>query len=259
LQLGVGWLTFFIMNLNYIIFYGAQWEEYHTGVMELGYLNVTEAQLLVMLVHVLTAFWGSSFWLSSFCVAGFCIQYNHLFVLLQAIGAFATLFGNFVSLFKFIRSNNNGQGGVSSIGIMASHLIPVVVGCLGVTAWAKFSPHDIVHTHPHLLLVGQGFFFANLVGRIVLNRVCKENFVWHQPLLVLTVFPFLNVFFFNQVIPELLVLRIFCAVNIIAYLYFAISVIKLITNHLNIYCLKINPPKKQTQVQQQTGGDKKHQ
>lgn len=84
MQIGGGWFCFFLLISFQIAFYAAQWEEYpcyffekwtvpvqranivlhsqlsryHTGVLELGYLNVTEAQIILMVIHLITAFNG---------------------------------------------------------------------------------------------------------------------------------------------------------------------------------------------------------
>jgi hypothetical protein len=90
------------MMFNFVAFYLAQWEEYHTGTLELGYFNVTEAQLLLMIVHLVTFFMGPFFWLRTFTISanldvfGFqvgdiTLQYNTFLFIIQGAGAFLTL------------------------------------------------------------------------------------------------------------------------------------------------------------------------
>lgn len=55
---------------------------YHTGVLDLGYFNVTEAQLSTMALYVATAVLGPSFWLQPVTVFGYTVQYNNLFIAL---------------------------------------------------------------------------------------------------------------------------------------------------------------------------------
>lgn len=48
-----------------VSFYLAQWEEYRTGSMYLGYVNVTEALVASELLLLATAYFGPTFWLVS--------------------------------------------------------------------------------------------------------------------------------------------------------------------------------------------------
>lgn len=51
--------------LGVLSFYLAQWEEYRTGHMYLGYVNVTEALVATELLLLLTAWQGPLFWIVS--------------------------------------------------------------------------------------------------------------------------------------------------------------------------------------------------
>jgi hypothetical protein len=52
-------------------------------VLDLGYFNVTEAQLSTMALYVATAVLGPSVWLNRVeLLGGYSIQYNNLFILL---------------------------------------------------------------------------------------------------------------------------------------------------------------------------------
>jgi hypothetical protein len=76
------------------------------------------------------------------------------------------------------------QKGVVRGSLLYSHLVPVI-SAIGLSyGWAKFSPQRILQTHPTEFVIGLGFLFAYLVGRIVLARVCKDKFSWFQPLVV---------------------------------------------------------------------------
>jgi hypothetical protein len=42
-------------------------------------------------------------------------------------------------------------------------------------AWAVLSPTDISFTHPYVFLLGCGFQFALMMGRIILAHLCDEH------------------------------------------------------------------------------------
>lgn len=100
LQLGPTWVSQYAIIMSMAGFYAAQWEEcvlpavskascahssfwlfrYHTGVLELGYFNVTEAQLMTIALYLATGLLGPSVWLQTVNVMGHTIQLNHLFI-----------------------------------------------------------------------------------------------------------------------------------------------------------------------------------
>jgi len=112
---------------------------------------------------------------------------------------------------------------------------------------AYLSPSDIMKNYRHLLVVGTGFAFGFLVGRMILAHLCDE----HKGLktgmcmsLVFLPFAIANALTakLNEGVPlvdEPLVLLLFCAYTVGLYLYFATSVINEIKNALGIYCFRI--------------------
>jgi len=63
-QVGTGLQAYVALSSVCVTFYLAQWEEYHTGVMSCGngFYGVTEGQLTLVAVHLVTAALGTSFW-----------------------------------------------------------------------------------------------------------------------------------------------------------------------------------------------------
>eukprot|EP01117_Protostelium_nocturnum_P016081 TRINITY_DN6303_c0_g1_i3.p1 TRINITY_DN6303_c0_g1~~TRINITY_DN6303_c0_g1_i3.p1 ORF type:complete len:234 (+),score=56.81 TRINITY_DN6303_c0_g1_i3:49-750(+) len=93
IQVGAGWVAYGLMMVNYIAFYFAQWEEYHTGTLELGVANVTEVQIMLMIVHITTFFVGGKFWTNTISFLGFSLKYSTVLYLVEAGGGFITLCG----------------------------------------------------------------------------------------------------------------------------------------------------------------------
>ena len=78
---------------------------YHTGVLDLGIFNVTEAQLSTMGLYVATALLGPSTWLQTITVFGYTVQYNHLFIALATFPMLQNIFSRYHSHFPFIFRN----------------------------------------------------------------------------------------------------------------------------------------------------------
>ncbi|RKP12839.1 CDP-alcohol phosphatidyltransferase-domain-containing protein, partial [Piptocephalis cylindrospora] len=63
LALGESWYTVFVFNLTTLTFYLSTWEEYHTGVLYLGYINgPTEGLVLSCLTFIASGYWGPHIW-----------------------------------------------------------------------------------------------------------------------------------------------------------------------------------------------------
>jgi len=89
-----------------ITFFAKQWEEYHTSVFELGFVNVTEAQVMTMTVYALTGYLGPNFWLTKTQILGHTVQYNEIAISVCFIGGLPTtlnrhLFSFFENFFAF--------------------------------------------------------------------------------------------------------------------------------------------------------------
>jgi hypothetical protein len=238
MQMGTGWFTFCLLLSFQITFYFAQWEEYHTGVLELGYLNVTEAQIMLMATHLMTAYVGADWWNHVvFEYAGIPFTRKLFPILFQLFGAFFTLLGNIVKILQHIVKERK------SVISVFSHLIPVIAAASFGTLWAYYSPTDIVHGKQAVnYTLALGFLFANLVGKIVLARVCQEQFSAFQPLMILPlVIGLVNALLKQSLFPESSYVIFYLVFCVVCHLHFALTVINLLCNHLKIHCLSIIP------------------
>jgi hypothetical protein len=55
-QVGPGVLLTLIAISTYSVFFMTQWEEYHSGHLDLAVVNVTEIQLFTMIIYILTGY-----------------------------------------------------------------------------------------------------------------------------------------------------------------------------------------------------------
>lgn len=49
------------------LFYCAHWQSYVSGTLRLGRIDVTEAQCMIMLIHILSAVFGPGIWIAKVC------------------------------------------------------------------------------------------------------------------------------------------------------------------------------------------------
>lgn len=133
LQAGTTWISYYALMSALVVFFFAQWEQlkrkklsfsfkyyldenlllrYYLGTLELGVINVTEAQYAVMSMHLLTAIFGTEssfswesvlifqylktgteFWDNAVNIGGYHIPYYFFAALLPALTAIFTTIG----------------------------------------------------------------------------------------------------------------------------------------------------------------------
>lgn len=71
----------------------AQWEEYQTGIMELGYMNVTEIQLMICGFYFYCFYWGPELWTQSITILGYETTVNMIPAAIIMTGTVTTMIG----------------------------------------------------------------------------------------------------------------------------------------------------------------------
>eukprot|EP01090_Pellita_catalonica_P019291 TRINITY_DN6498_c0_g1_i2.p1 TRINITY_DN6498_c0_g1~~TRINITY_DN6498_c0_g1_i2.p1 ORF type:complete len:325 (+),score=16.71 TRINITY_DN6498_c0_g1_i2:58-1032(+) len=173
-----GWIVFWICYFGVVGFWFGQWEEYYTGRLDLGYFGVTEAQLLVIGITITSGYYGASFWQVSVPVFGYEFTIADLVIIASTCSIISLATQNLYAVYK--ESNARGESMVPTL----SKLVPFLSLVALYNLWAYFSSIDIVHLYPYSMYCSFGFYFANLVGRMVLNRVCNQNFNIFQPIMI---------------------------------------------------------------------------
>eukprot|EP01087_Luapelamoeba_hula_P002900 TRINITY_DN1270_c1_g1_i1.p1 TRINITY_DN1270_c1_g1~~TRINITY_DN1270_c1_g1_i1.p1 ORF type:complete len:414 (-),score=66.90 TRINITY_DN1270_c1_g1_i1:52-1182(-) len=230
-----GWWAMYSLTFMMLSFYAAQWQEFYTGALDLGYVNVTEAQIGTMATHLFTAFVGTQWWTNSFLG----LQYSHIFVLLATAPTMYMAGDVFAQMYKYLPQQK------IEYPAAAKTFLPFVTVTLAFTLWAVCSPGDIIHTHPHLFFVAFGTMQANMISRLVLCRVTSLSFAPFQPLpvpvYVVAVLCMLGVLGAGT---ESAALWGAWALSIGGYLYFAYGTVVDICEYLDIGFLFLKEKKK---------------
>ena len=196
------WLPFIGILSVVLPFYMVQWEEYHTGALVLGYVNVTEAQLVSIVVFALSGYYGPRVWAAPLFpgASGSFLQHVSGSTLIFATCAVGALWNMAVPCYKVTRfyllssssshassSHHASSSAPSSFGLLRaySHLGPLAVLTVASYLWISFSPSHILANHPHPLLITIGFLNSCLVGKVILARVCGCQPVSVLPLVLL--------------------------------------------------------------------------
>jgi len=185
--IGANWIIVCVMLLNLTLFYFAQWEEYHRGILELGYFNVTEAQIVVIIHHMISFFLGSKFWLNTISLGPLTLSYNQISFVTVVFSFFGTATVNFRNVMAEIANKK-----LNAIHVYGQ-LIPVLICDFCLIVWVSFT--DVLKTHPHQLLLCYGLIMAVLVGKVVFARVCSMHFSTFQPVTLIMILVALNSYF----------------------------------------------------------------
>ncbi|KAK1284574.1 hypothetical protein QJS10_CPB21g00471 [Acorus calamus] len=144
-----GKTTFWIWVISAIPFYCATWEHFFTNSLILPVINgPTEGLMMIYMFHFFTFFVGAEWWAQDFRIS---------FPFLSWVPLLSHIPGK---KWKHVVGTSNGNS-------LCSTYLAVFLGCY-------LSPSDIMRNYPHLLIVGTGFAFGYLVGRMILAHLCDE-------------------------------------------------------------------------------------
>jgi ethanolaminephosphotransferase len=227
-------LAFFFSSL--IAFFLAQWEEYWTGVIDLGVVGVTEGQMFGMSLYVVACFWGSEVFLTpAFQVWHFHLTYGDCVLSFLTFAFLSTTVTNIVRVNAATKKSDDKFRALLQ-------LLPLFSLTLAFVVWIRHSPANIAITHPIPLLIAAGIFYPACVERMVLCRLTKDE----VPYVYLFTLPaFVGVaqaLLLGNAHYDVLLIRINAVVAVVSYLHFAVAVIWQITSYFNIKAFAINRP-----------------
>ncbi|KAG1361032.1 choline/ethanolaminephosphotransferase 1 [Cocos nucifera] len=247
-----GRTTFWFWVIAAIPFYLATWEHFFTNTLILPIVNgPTEGLMLIYVCHFLTFFLGAEWWAQDFRKSIPLFSwvplipeiplYGAVLFLMIVFGVVPTIGSNISNVHMVVRARKG------SMLLALAMLFPFGVLMASVLIWSYLSPSDIMYNHPHLLIVGTGFAFGFLVGRMILAHLCDEPKGLKTGMCMSLLFIPLAIANaltakLNDGIPlvdEHFMLLLYCVFTVGLYLHFATSVIHEITNALGISCFRI--------------------
>lgn len=247
-----GRTTFWFWVISAIPFYCATWEHFFTNTLILPVINgPTEGLMLIYVAHFLTFFLGAEWWAQDFRKSIPFLSwvplvpeipfYGVVLFLMVVFAVLPTVGSNISNVHKVVKARKGNM-------LMAlAMLYPFIALMIGVLVWSFLSPSDIMGNQPHLVIIGTGFAFGYLVGRMILAHLCDEPKGLKTGMCMSLLFLPLAIANalaarLNDGVPlidEYYILLMYCLFTVGLYLHFAASVIHDITNALGIYCFRI--------------------
>ncbi|GBM21201.1 Choline/ethanolaminephosphotransferase 1 [Araneus ventricosus] len=158
-------LMFLFFILSMLVFYSAHWQDHVTHVMIFGKVDVSEIQFSVMLIHLLTAYYGQQFWRST--IFGLELRLIIGFVsLLSMCGTIITnigyVLGNKTSLDEYVKVPRK-------MGIQIwNPVVPVsILTLFAVKAYIS----GLFHSSPSIFIIAFGLAYAKLTMKLVIANV----------------------------------------------------------------------------------------
>ncbi|OEL15243.1 Choline/ethanolaminephosphotransferase 1 [Dichanthelium oligosanthes] len=242
------------------------WFPFFTNTLILPIVNgPTEGLMLIYVCHFFTFFTGAEWWAQDFQKSMPLLGwvpfvpeipvYDIALCLMIAFAVIPTIGSKSTKLVLQLYSIHNVYKVVEarkgSMVLALAMLFPFGLLLAGVLVWSYLSPSDIMRNQPHLLIIGTGFAFGFLVGRMILAHLCDEPKGLKTGMCMsLAYFPFAIANALtarlddgNPLVDEQLVLLMYCLFTVALYMHFATSVIHEITNVLGIHCFRITRKK----------------
>lgn len=244
--------TVWFWVISAVTFYFATWEHFFTNALILPEINgPTEGLMLIYVCHFFTAVVGAEWWVQDFRVSIPFLNwipfipeipvYGVVLFFMIVGGVLPTVGYNIYNVYQVVQARKG------SMSLALAMLFPFGVLLAGVLVWSVLSPSDVMRNYPHFLIVGTGFAFGLLVGRMILAHLCDEPkglktgmcmSLLYLPLAIANVLT-ASINGGTPLVDEHLVLIGYCAFTVSLYLHFATSVIHEITNALGICCFRI--------------------
>ncbi|XP_021243288.1 cholinephosphotransferase 1 isoform X4 [Numida meleagris] len=236
------WL-FFCCFVGLFMFYSAHWQTYVSGILRFGKVDVTEVQIAITVLLLVSAFGGTAIW-----------DYKvHLIGLeLKFFAVAGILCGTAVSCFNYFRVIFGGGVGKNGSTIAGTSVLSpgVHIGLLVTLATViyKKSTIQLFEKHPCLYVLTFGFVNAKISQKLVVAHMTKSEISLQDTAFIGPGLLFLDQYF-NSFIDEYIVLWIALFISLFDMLRYATGVCLQIAAHLHIHVFRISSHQAPEQVQ----------
>ncbi|XP_037276149.1 choline/ethanolaminephosphotransferase 1 bbc isoform X6 [Rhipicephalus microplus] len=229
-----GWM-FFQCFVAITLFYCAHWQTYVSGTLRFGKFDVTEAQFSVMMIHIISAVFGSDIWATKVPLIELPLKFLPLCSGLTA-GSIAL-----VSYASTIFTGGVGKNGSTVAGTsVLSPSIPIALVVVPAFIIYQKSSTSIYENHPCLYIIAFGMVAAKVTNRLVVAHMCRSEMDYMDSALLGPGMLFLNQYF-NTFINEYIILLVCLAYSVADLLHYSVIVCNQICAHLQIPLLRIVP------------------
>lgn len=194
------WLMFQCITAS-TLFYVAHWQTYVTGTLMFGYIDVTEGQVIVMGIMILS---------SAESLIGVDIWNSNVFYMFS-LSQCLTLFGTVMGIFSLVKEDGTidriltggaGKNGATVAGTsVLSPATPLLLVIVAAWVIAYKSTEFVFHNQPLLYVTLFCIIAAKITNRLVVAHMCKGEINIGDAAMFAPLALFLNQYF-NTLFPE---------------------------------------------------------
>ncbi|CAH1125431.1 unnamed protein product [Ceutorhynchus assimilis] len=198
------------------LFYCAHWQTYVSGTLRFGKVDVTEAQMTIMCILVISAIFGPGIWSVKLFSESIILWY--LIPLSTFIVGMWSLYRSLIVIF----TGGCGKNGSTVAGTsVLSPVIPILLVVLPAFIIYQKSEQALYQTHPVLYIFTFGLVAAKVTNRLVVAHMTKSEMeMWDYSMIGPTMLFFNQ--YFNTFINEYIVLwlaLVWVTLDLLIYCY----------------------------------------
>ncbi|XP_063165221.1 cholinephosphotransferase 1 isoform X2 [Candoia aspera] len=225
---------FFSSFIGMFLFYCAHWQTYVSGVLKFGKIDVTESEIVIMMVFLLSSFGGTTMWDTKVPVLE--LQLKKIIVVGVVFGA---VFSSY-NYFRVIFGGGVGKNGstIAGTSVLSPGLHIGLIITLAIMIYKKSTTH-LFENHPCLYALTFGFVIAKITQKLVVAHMTKSEIFLQDTAFIGPGLLFLNQYF-NYFIDEYIVLCIALFISLIDLLRYFTGICIQIAAHLHIQVFKLS-------------------
>ncbi|XP_031714779.1 cholinephosphotransferase 1 [Anarrhichthys ocellatus] len=226
---------FFCGFIGMFMFFCAHWQTYVSGTLRFGLIDVTEVQLAITIMYLMSAFGGVSLWQTTLPIIGLKM---YVFPIVGIIS------GALYSCYNYFHVILNG--GVGKNGSTVADTSVLTPGLhIGLTLTLAFiifkkSSSQLFELNPCLYLLAFGLVASKISNKLVVAHMTKSELHLPDTAFVGPGLLFLNQYF-NNFIDEHIVLWIAMVFSLLDLTRYCTGVCLQIASHLGIRVFSITP------------------
>ncbi|XP_012874506.1 PREDICTED: cholinephosphotransferase 1 [Dipodomys ordii] len=225
------WL-FFCSFIGMFMFYCAHWQTYVSGVLRFGKVDVTEIQVALVIVFVLSTFGGATIWDYTIPILEIKLK---IFPVLGVVGGAIFSCSNY---FHVILHGGVGKNGstIAGTSVLSPGLHIGLIIILAIMIYKK-SATNVFEKHPCLYTLMFGCVFAKIAQKLVIAHMTKSELYLQDTVFVGPGLLFLDQYF-NNFIDEYIVLWIAMVLSSFDMMIYFSSLCLQISRHLHLSIFK---------------------
>nr|XP_033809202.1 cholinephosphotransferase 1 [Geotrypetes seraphini] len=236
------WL-FFCSFVGMFMFYCAHWQTYVSGTLKFGKIDVTEVQISIIIIYLMSAFGGTTLWDYKIPLTGLPLK------TLPILGIIGGALLSCSSYFRVILSGGVGKNGstIAGTSVLSPGLHIGLVMTLAAMIYKK-STTGLFEKHPCLYTLTFGFVSAKITNKLVVAHMTKSEIYLQDTAFIGPGLLFLDQYF-DSFIDEYIVLWFALLISLVDLLQYCTGVCIQIATHLQINVFKISSHQAPEQVQ----------